>query len=327
MSWIFQMSATPNDAVNLSPATGAALVFALKEALKQAGWVVKSSSDGTTFNAGGDQITSGGSGAGGMANNNAWFRIQSPAGGGSREFTFQRGTTNLVWRHKLSHSSSFIGGAPSSTVTPSAADERIVAGAGTDAAPTFFTWLPADATYKAHIGTDNASPYGAYCKVVPNGGGSTRRWWFIPLVGTPVADVAAYLVEMSSAVASGGNMGGVTANTSTFAQGFYKKGLGGESFRPFRGLIYAVAASTAGILPGNAGVNPYNSNDDLFPIAVGRISGTDADPGWKGWASTAMVAWPGSARADGDFADVSGQRYAYWDDIALRYANGVVPVL
>ncbi len=64
------------------PSTGSAAIFAFKELLVDAGWTVLPSSDGTTYNASGDQITTGSSGAGGMANNSAWFRIESPAGAG-----------------------------------------------------------------------------------------------------------------------------------------------------------------------------------------------------------------------------------------------------
>jgi len=75
--------------VNQTPSTFAECAFRLKQIMVTAGWVVKSSSDGTTFNSTGDQITSANTGAGGMNNNNAWFRIQDPAGG--REFTLQKG--------------------------------------------------------------------------------------------------------------------------------------------------------------------------------------------------------------------------------------------
>ena len=105
-----------------TPATGAVAMYELKELLKLAGWTVLSSSDGTTYNSGGDQITSGASGANGMANNNAWFRIRSPAGAGAVSFTFQRGTTNLAWRIVRSRTAGFTTGSPSATVVPSASD-------------------------------------------------------------------------------------------------------------------------------------------------------------------------------------------------------------
>lgn len=326
MTWIWQKSATPNDAVNLSPATGSEAVFYLKEALKQAGWVVKSSSDGTTYNSTGDQITVATSGAGGMANNSAWFRIQSPAGASSIEFTFQRGTTNTTWRMKLSHSSMFTGGSPGATQTPSATDERIIAGGGTDAAPTFFTWLATDNNYKVHIGTDNAAPYAWYMVALPNGGGSPRRAWYVPLLsgGSPSADVAQYVVEMNTGSMTFASLSNATANTGCFGQGFYKKGLSGEAFKPFR--LFAYYSSGGGSYLNQNVANPYDGNDVLLPCPIGRLN-ADSEAGWKGWAPTSMVALQTAQRADGDYVDVSGARYAIFDDIAFIWPSSVIPSL
>lgn len=76
--------------------TGSQAIFNLKELLKSAGYQVLSSSDGTTYNSTGDQISSGSSGANGMANNRAWFRIRSVDG--INEWVFQRDSSNTSWR-------------------------------------------------------------------------------------------------------------------------------------------------------------------------------------------------------------------------------------
>ena len=47
--------------------------YQIKELLKTVGWVVQSSSDGRTYDASEDIITSGGAGAGGKNNTNAWY--------------------------------------------------------------------------------------------------------------------------------------------------------------------------------------------------------------------------------------------------------------
>jgi hypothetical protein len=68
----------------------------------------------------------------------AWVRVRDPAG--RREETFQMqnsgGLTNLI-RRKVSALQKFSGGSPSAGVTPSAIDELIIAGYGTDAAPSW----------------------------------------------------------------------------------------------------------------------------------------------------------------------------------------------
>lgn len=328
MAWIFQQTSTPNDAVNVSPATGGAAVFVLKQTLKQAGWVVRSSSDGTTYNSTGDQITTGSSGAGGMSNTNAWFRIQSPAGAGGREFTFQRGTTGPNWRIKLSHSSGFTGGSPGATQTPSATDEQLLIGAGSDAAPTFTAWLGADATYKVHCGADNAAPYDHYALFAVNATGVTRRWWMLTLsTGSyPTADVAPYVITVNTAAATHAVMGSVsTTNSNGLGQGFFKKGLAGEAFTNFRAAVYAGTAAT--YFRTSMGVDPYAGRDVLFPVVCGRITGTDANSGWKGAVNTGTLLWQGTSRSAGDYVDVGSARYAYFDEIAIRWPTGVIPVL
>lgn len=330
MTWIFQKTATPNDAVNLAPATGAELMFFLQEAFKQAGHVVQQWSDGTTLFGATGGWAHGGAGANGAANTNAWIRTRTPAGAGGREFTFQRGATNLVWRHKISHSDGFTVGA-SATDTPSSADQRIVAGGGTDAAPTFFSWLSADASYRAHIGTDNAAPYNAYILTLVLGGvGFTKHWWFVNMTpgSFPSGDVAPYVVDMATGALSKGILPGATANTACFGQGFYRKGLGGESFRPFRAGVYVPNFGGSEMIPGGIGINPYDGDDNVIPMLIARTAiGGDADPGWKGFAPTDMVGWPGSARSNGDVTDIGAARYAYWEDVALRWPAGVLPAL
>jgi hypothetical protein len=147
MAWQFS--------TNNTPATGAAAMYLLLTKLIAAGWVVKSSSDGTTYNSSGNQITGGGSGANGLANNSAWFRVQDP--GGLREYVAQRGTTNLVWRWTYSKSAHFVTGSPSATQVPSASDGQILNGGGTDGAPTFATMFGADASYRYSCAAQSAA--------------------------------------------------------------------------------------------------------------------------------------------------------------------------
>ena len=172
-----------------TPATGAQAMYELKGLLKLAGWSVLSSSDGTTYNAAGDQISNGGAGANGMANNSAWFRIRSPAGAGAVSFTFQRGTTNQAWRIKRSRTAGFTGGSPGATQTPSATDEGIMTGGGTDAAPTYVNLQTTDGTYRWNAGADNAAPYGWWAGSFLVGGGVPLTFLcHDPLTGTEATD-------------------------------------------------------------------------------------------------------------------------------------------
>ena len=139
------------------PTTGAAAIRRLKTKLVAAGWVVTSSgSTGTGYSSNSDIITTDVI----MAVANAWFAIRDPAG--HRSYTFQRGSTNLLWRIKYSANpngvAGFTGGSPSATCTPSATDEQITLGGGTDASPTFSTVFGgADGSYRIWIGAGDAA--------------------------------------------------------------------------------------------------------------------------------------------------------------------------
>lgn len=128
--------------------------FFWKEDLKTNGWTVGSSSDGTTYNASGDQITSGGSGAGGFNNDSAWVRLVAPDG--TREILLQRtgdaDSANVVFSFG---SNAFTGGSPDATTRPFATSEVGVVG------PTFGTALPGG-PYSQTIGIDALSPYSTY---------------------------------------------------------------------------------------------------------------------------------------------------------------------
>lgn len=151
--------------INQTPATAAAAIHVLKTQLKSAGWTVTSSSDGYSYNASGDQITSGGAGPGGMNNAKAWFAIQMPSS--TRSFCFQRQTTigantSYLWRVKYSYDAAFTTGSPGILQVPGAANEKVLLGGGTDASPTFAALFAqsTDGAFRYNCCADNASPYG-----------------------------------------------------------------------------------------------------------------------------------------------------------------------
>lgn len=142
--------------VNLTHTSGAETIFILKRLLKNEGWTVLSSSDGSTYNSSGDQITSSGSGAGGMDNSDAWFRIEDPLS--VREYVFQRGTSSYIWKWIYSASDGFTGGSPDATTIPTATDEQGLARTLT----TFQTMFPTSGSWRAHIAAQDAAHNGVY---------------------------------------------------------------------------------------------------------------------------------------------------------------------
>lgn len=148
-----------------TPATGdAAMRTFLAQALA-AGWTVPSSSDGLTYNASGNQITTD-SGAGSFANAGAWARLQQPGGG--REILVQRGSTSVLWR-VLYSVAPFSGGSPGATRCPTATNQQFLLGGGTDASPTYATLLGTNATYSWLTSFDNASPYECWAAGLTSG--------------------------------------------------------------------------------------------------------------------------------------------------------------
>jgi len=324
MTWLWQKTSTPNDAVNLA-CTGCALaVYYFKEALKQAGWVVMMSGDATTYWPSSDGITHGSSGAGGMDNTNAWFRIRSPAGAGGREYTFQRMAVATTWRWKYSISAGFTqaplgGGSIDATHTPSATDQAIVVGAGTDAAPTGVASLSASAS-KLHIGTDNAAPYAFYMIQVVNGAVICASW----LVGdglisslSPAADIDQWVSSWRYQVATYANL--QDAGTSGF-KSWYKKGMSGELF-----VGWGAAWETTKVNE-QCPINPWTNNDEVLPIPLIRSFGTGS-AGYKGWMNSLRLRLT-AARQIPDYMDDAGPpatRWAYFDSLALPYPTTVVP--
>ena len=313
-----------------SPSTGSVAIYELKERLKSAGWTVLSSSDGTTYNSGGDQITGGGSGANGMANTNAWFRIRDP--GGVASFIFQRGTTNVLWRIKYSRSAGFTGGSPSATQTPSATDENTFWGGGTDASPTFGTLFSTDGTYRWNVGADNAAPYGWWAGSFPIGGGNPlTALVYEPVTGAEATDSSKYVFYIASSTAGASPFlyaaGGLSTEafaSNTHAIYGYVPSAGTGAFTTFPALALYVANGGTVVAPTGLGTNPITTKDESFPIVFARRAAFPPSA-YKGVST--LMKWCGTTRATGDTLTVSTSRdRIVYRDVSLPW-DGTVPTV
>lgn len=307
-----------------TPSTGAIAMYLWKEHMKSAGCTVPRSSDGTTYNGAADILTSGSPGAGGLANNNAWFALRFPSG---VELAFQRGTTNLLWKVKRTHSGGFSGGSPGATQMGVAANEGIITGGGTDAAPTFITLFAADGTYRWNAMADNASPYSWWAGAFPIGGGTPNSG----MVGDVVlasdaldADPRIQMMMQASAftLASVSNALGTPTALPFFAAQVPSAAPTG-AYASFAAARYD-DASGAVIAPGSMVTNPASAKDETFPLFHMRRAAL-ASPGFKGVAS--MLRWNGTTRATGDTLSVvtSRDRIVY-GDCSLPW-DGSVPTV
>lgn len=280
---------------------GAEAIFDLKALLKAAGWVVRSSGDATTYFSSSDGITTAGTGAGGMNNSRSWFCIRAPASmTPRREFCFQRGTTgNTHWWIKVSAEDGFTGGTPDADDMPTATDEQNLHGTAVAGTSLFTT----AATYRHHIGADNATPFGWYIFNLVNGTGVQDA----AIVFDPLAtgsypsqddDPALYLARQGSPFNSTG-----LGSTTTCPLGWYQKDLGGEAWVRFPALTYNEGSGASQTVP-NLGTNPYTSADDHFPIPYARRSGLGTQVGWKGFGT--VIRWLSTTRANGDTLSTSG---------------------
>ena len=270
-------------------------VFNLKTALKSAGWTVPKSSDGTTYNNSGDQITSFSSGAGGLNNPSAWFVISFP--GSNRSFCFQRGTSNNnSWRIKCADTNAFTSGSPSATRTPTAsAGDITILGSGTDSSPIFSQWTSAtDGSVYVNMAVDGASPYGFYMFLTNVGGHTVRSDGLIvvdPVNGAASGDASAYVILISGNGSSGFDGSGMVAEGNTVLWTFSGQNPTGCYYSVHTGS--ATTPSTT-VIPGGLAKNPFTGKDDLIPVPVMRRSGLSS-PLYKGM--TSLMRWQGVGRA------------------------------
>lgn len=299
--------------VNQNPATGAIAMYLMKQLLKSAGWVVKESSDGTTYNAAADIITSGAAGAGGMANNSAWFRIQDP--GTRREFCFQRGTTNLVWRVTYSALDKFVTGSPSATRVPTAADfGTALVGGGTDASPSFATLFDTDNTYKWMVVADSAAEgnvYGFWAWAVKSPTALASEGARTTIMLDPLLTGTFSSLDADPCVPLAGNSVAWDRTTAVPIRAWYKMNLTGEAFQTGSTLTFATVTT-----PGAP--NVYDGNDESVRICytVNNV--------WKG--ASKWLRWQFGARVYPSSFNLSSGSYVPAGYACFPWEDGTTPV-
>lgn len=309
---------------NETPATGAVTVYRVFVTLLAAAGATKpADSDGTTYSSSGAQVTTGASGTGGLGNNSAWVRVRLPNG---KEYVLQRGTTDLVWRIKYSASAGFTGGSPGATRVPSATDEVTVFGGGTDASPTFSTWLAANAGYKLNGGADPVTPYPFWFGCIPNGGGTASGGFVHDPVSSPSAsDQDPTMIYIGT---SGGNPFatasiGTTSSATTASRpaGWINYNNTG-SFMTIQGN-YIASTSGGSVLPGAGGSNPHDGEDNTIPVIWWRPSAQPSPYGYKGLSR--VMQWNPVTRSAGEtFTDSTVRDRISYGDVNLPWSGTAV---
>ena len=274
-----------------------------------AGWKKLRDSDGTTYSSSGAQVTGSGTGARGLRNASAWVNLQSPDG--KFNVTIQRSTSsNLTWRVKVSPND-FTGGSPSATQTPSATNESIVLGGGTDASPTFAQWIgESDAGgYRGSFVAETTSPFRVLAFAFdPASGVNIHTKFALDVVQAFLAagDTFPWVVHCAGGASGADMMDATVLLDPTTAQGAPFSWLGNPGTGTFGRVpaLEQVGDSAGAVAPDGGSMNPITSTWDLKPLVYERRSGASAPHGLKGYSS--MFFWrPASTHATGDLYNVA----------------------
>jgi hypothetical protein len=308
MSYVFDKSA---------PSTGAVAMYNFKACAKTAGWSVPSSGDGlSSYSSSSDTITGSSSGANGLANSSAWFRIRDPAG--VREITVQR-NSNLNWRIKYSASARFTGGSPSATQTPSATDEVILLGGGTDASPTYAALLTADAGYTWKVGFDNASPYGFWSGGIINGGASLGGAFWMDPVNGDASDTDPVVFYIPGGAWNSASYYGLSGPKGWLSNTHTSSG----NFVVLSAAVYYDSGNAANLFPAGLVTNPFSGKQDGIPPFYARRAAATAPQGVKGVSR--MLKWIGTSKSNGEtLTVVSSQDYIIMSGLAFPW-DGTTP--
>lgn len=283
--------------VNIGPTDADEGIFELKALMKANSWNLLGSGDGDSnfSNSGSDVITGFGSGPNGIANTNAWWRIQSPDL--QREYLFYRNTGLGDWELRYSESAGFTGGAPGPNTPPTATDEEVA----------FSGFSTANGTVFFHMAIQDTPLNGIY-----------SFWWVgrEQTTGNNEGFCYANAVDLARSgdddpVVQGGHTSSLApsimdADGNLAPQGFYDHGGSDEQF---------VAWGTMDLngVVANLGVDG-DGNDTLIPIPIARgnlprgLKGIYAYHRWKGV----------SGRAYPDIIDDGTEVYLVCDDMCLQ---------
>lgn len=312
---------------NQTPVSNADAMLMFKTLMKSAGWTVPRSSDGLTFNAAGDQITTNTSGAGGMNNANAWFVLQAPGAvdGYTRQLLFFRDNSGTTlgnnWFIQYSVNAGFTGGG--ATTAPTATDSGNLLGTGKGTEATLFG--ATGGAYRWQIMADNATPYTFAAFAYPIGGGNATTFMMSDRMTAgsfPSQDNDPYVWFMSGygtnhcmPFNSSGTNTQLSTDCSFIESSFdatkgvpyswLKYGLAGQTFTQTPSLMLSQFNGNPNysFAPFGAGSNPHSGNDDLFPLLYGRVAAAGGVCGYKG--TSTLMQWCGAQRATADTVTVS----------------------
>lgn len=299
---------------NVMPASFVDTLFQWKNFMKSTpsgpGWSVFASSDGqpSTSSFSVDNVTSNGSGTGGLNNSLAWFILKPPSPA-TKQFCFQRSSANQnEWRVKYSFDGFDINTATyNKTPQPiTSGDEAILYGSGTDAAPVFadlFAGLP-DTKYIFNAAADNSSHafyFFAYpiSKLSENNATAKLMMIHDPLKSGSYAsqDTDPSVTGIFNSAGSGNNITQLTMPSnysSQFFWGSFEKTDGsGRIYDKFSIASYGRIDDSSNnfTMSNNQVLNPHTAKQELFPCMYFCKANYQGIPlnGFKGYSSFLFI--------------------------------------
>jgi PKD repeat protein len=305
--------------LNQSPTSYGDAGYQIKEFLKTLGGTITKSGTGTagSYNASGDSIVSAT-----FATAKAWY-VCALRGGG--QLCVQTGGSN-AWRVKYSHTAGFVGGSPAADQTPTATDEAVLKGGGTDAAPAYSAAF-AGAAYPHNLQLVGDNVTGSFIAIghlnsastsygLPSSGifldrlvpGSYSTDDPCPVVwGQYGANVDVWTVTVLSSVSAGNPPAARYPNGTVNAASM---------------LRYAESSSPR--IPG-ATVDQYSGAELSWPVAYGRASNAfTGAAGHKG--QSALFEWVSRENVSfGTLATIAGRNRLILGDVHIPWDGSTVP--
>jgi len=310
MTW--QFSDGTNPTFNLQPSTYDEAVWRLKQMLKSmTGSFVAGSGDGLSQYQLGDHpygtqhydvLTGYGSGANGIANNNAWFALKMPSG---RFLMFQRGSASWTWR--IVYSPLTVGGSvqtlqagSSTAMALPAFDVNWVKGSPS----TYGFWFySSGGLCRLNMGYDDATfSFYMACWVAGSASlsqvGGSLLFEKLAANSYPSEDVEPYLIYCPDY----GTIAWKVSSLQSSPVTYLRRGLSGEIFAGVSACSYMGPYGLA--FPGGASSNPYNGKDDGLPVVYAKVGSWPC--GYKGIGS--VYRWTSATRGTGQALNQYGIR-------------------
>lgn len=309
--------------------TPADVIFVLIRDLVAGGWEVIGSGDGLLlYSSSGNIISQSGTGAGGI-NYKTWWRLRQPTGGdapyaGVREMTFSRDVADYIWRVKYSRAAGFVGGSPGPDQTPSAADEVVLCGGGTDAAPTGTAAFPNSLNLVSYTVIGDADSNFGWVQLVlppaPRTTSSSNKGliFFDPLIDIAAteADPFVFCMQGTSYTANLDLVGAKPPTNKNIPSTIF---FGGTADEAWANISYQPIGNTSrNVWPLNSGVDRLRNAEGLTPMFAVNAASDNLPVSLKGRSS--LFRWAATNRVDMTLfeLDVPGD-YIKLGDVALPW--------